>query len=77
MRKRTRSGYALRQEQEKFFERGLSQGKDPGELRGQAKEAGLERVGRIGEPDRLEDPDVEAALQRAIQKIRNKTRDKK
>jgi hypothetical protein len=64
-------GYALRQEQEKFFERGLSQGKLPGELRGQAKEAGLERIGRSGQPDRLEDPEVEAALQRALQKVRN------
>ncbi len=70
-------GYALRQEQEKFFERGLAEGKDPGYLRGQAKEAGLERIGRSGQPDRLEDPEVEAALQRAIQKVRNKTRDNK
>lgn len=66
-------GYALRQEQEKFFERGLWQGKSPEELRGQAKEAGLERIGRPGQPDRLEDPEVEAALQRAIEKVRKKT----
>jgi hypothetical protein len=70
-------GYALRQEQERFFERGLSAGKIPGELRGQAREAGLGRVGRAGQLDRLEDPDVEAALQRAIQKAGNRSRDNK
>jgi hypothetical protein len=62
-------GYALRQEQEKFFERGLSEGKDPGVLRGQAAEAGSKRVGGINSPDdHLIDPEAEAALQRAIQK---------
>jgi hypothetical protein len=37
-------GYALRQEQEGFFERGLAQGKTPEELRGQARVAGEGRV---------------------------------
>jgi hypothetical protein len=63
------NGEALRNEQEKFFERGLLQGKPTEELRGQAHEAGLERVGREGQPDSLEDPEVEAALQRALRKI--------
>ncbi len=62
------SGRARREEQERFFERGLSQGKVPEELRGQAHEAGAGRVGHKGQPDALEDPDVEAALQRAIRK---------
>ena len=61
-------GYALRQEQEKFFERGLSQGKLPGELRGQAQEAGSKRAGGVNRADdHLVDPEAEAALQRAIQ----------
>lgn len=66
MRNSGLDGYALRQEQEKFFERGLAEGKQPGYLRGQAKEAGVERIGRPGQPDRLEDVEIEAALQRAI-----------
>ena len=57
-------GYALRQEQEEFFARGLSQGKLPGELRGQAATAGSKRANRPD--DHLIDPEVEAALQRAI-----------
>jgi hypothetical protein len=62
-------GYALRQEQEKFFERGLAEGKDPGRLRGQAAEAGSKRAGGIHSPhDHLIDPEAEAALQRAIRK---------
>ena len=62
-------GYALRQEQEKFFERGLSEGKDPSYLRGQAAEAGSTRAGGNRRPaDRLLDPEAEAALQRAIKK---------
>ncbi|HEX4147185.1 MAG TPA: hypothetical protein VHY91_27050 [Pirellulales bacterium] len=56
--------YALRQEQEKFFERGLSLGKLPGELRGQAAVAGSKRAN--SPDDHLIDPEAEAALQRAI-----------
>jgi hypothetical protein len=62
------TGEALRKQQEGFFERGISQGKTPEELRGQAQAAGLERIGRQDPPDRLEDADVEAALQRAIKR---------
>jgi hypothetical protein len=57
-------GYALRQEQEEFFTRGLSQGKLPGELRGQAAVAGSKRANTPN--DHLVDPEAEAALQRAI-----------
>ncbi len=57
-------GYALRKEQEDFFTRGLAQGQDPGYLRGQARVAGEGRTG--SPPDRLDDPELEAALQRAI-----------
>ena len=57
-------GYALRQEQEKFFERGLSQGALPEVLRGQAHEAGVPRHGL----DQLDDLEIEKALQRAIEK---------
>jgi hypothetical protein len=66
-------GYALRQEQEKFFERRLSQGALPDELRGQAHEAGVERF----KDHELADTEVEAALQRAIKKIKNQTRGKR
>jgi hypothetical protein len=59
-------GYALRKEQEDFFTRGLAQGHDPGYLRGQARVAGEERTG--GKPDRLDDPELEAALERAIKR---------
>jgi hypothetical protein len=62
-------GYALRQEQEKFFERGLAEGKLPGQLRGQAAEAGSKRAGGVSSSDdHLIDPEAEAALQRAIRK---------
>jgi hypothetical protein len=62
-------GYALRHEQEKFFERGLAEGKDPGYLRGQAAEAGSKRAFGLNSPDdHLIDPEAEAALQRAIRK---------
>jgi hypothetical protein len=60
-------GYALRQEQEKFFERGLSQGKTPEELRGQAHQAGVERTGK-GLDAPLVDPEVEEMLKRVMQK---------
>lgn len=61
-------GEALRKEQEDFFERGLSEGKTADELRGQAHVAGVGRSGRMSQPDRLDDHEIEAALQRAIQK---------
>jgi hypothetical protein len=65
------SGAELRQEQEKFFERGLAEGKEDWYLRGQASNAGLTRRGRpFGPDDRLEDPEAEAALQRAIEKAK-------
>jgi hypothetical protein len=64
-------GYTLRQEQEKFFERGLAQGTPPDVLRGQAAEAGSKRAGGWRNPnDHLIDPEAEAALQRAIQKTK-------
>ena len=47
-----------------FSKRGLSQGKLPGELRGQAAVAGSKRANRPD--DHLIDPEAEAALQRAI-----------
>ena len=64
------TGDALAKEQEGFCERGLAQGKSPGELRGQASVAGLGRGGGGGsnQPDHIEDPGAEAALQRAIRK---------
>jgi hypothetical protein len=64
------TGEALADEQERFCKRGLAQGKSPGELRGQASVAGLGRGGGGGskQPDHIEDPGAEAALQRAIQK---------
>ncbi|MEX0677908.1 MAG: hypothetical protein WD063_12580 [Pirellulales bacterium] len=62
-------GYALRKEQEDFFRRGLAQGHDPEYLRGQASVAG---EGRTGHPDRLDDPELEAALQRAIKQAKNR-----
>ncbi len=61
-------GHALRQEQERFFERGLLAGKDPGELRGQAREAGIPRT----RDERLDDSEVEAAMQRAIEKAKRR-----
>jgi len=64
-------GPALRQEQERFFERGLEAGNEDWYLRGQASNAGLTRRGSAGTPsDRLEDSEVEAALQRAIKKVK-------
>jgi hypothetical protein len=62
------TGDALHKEQEKFCERGLAQGKSPGELRGQASVAGLGRGGGTKQPDHIEDPEAEAALQRAIRR---------
>ncbi len=44
----------------------------PGQIRGQAAEAGLERRGgihNIGGPDRLADPGADSAVQRAIEYI--------
>jgi hypothetical protein len=64
-------GYALRQEQEGFFKRGLAQGHDPEYLRGQASVAGEKR---LTNPDRLEDPELEAALQRAIEQSKKSTK---
>jgi hypothetical protein len=64
------TGPELRQEQEKFFERGLADGREDWYLRGQASNAGLTRRGTPGRDDRLEDPEAEAALQRAIRKAR-------
>jgi RHS repeat-associated protein len=63
-------GPALRAEQQRFFERGLADGKSPGELRGQAASAGYERrrgINNVGGPDTLADRGAESALQRAIQ----------
>lgn len=66
-------GEELRQEQEDFFERRLSDGVRPDELRGQAHEAGVERFKR----DKLADAAAEAALQRAIRKVIKQSRTKK
>lgn len=63
-------GAELRAEQQAFFERGLKVGKSPGELRGQAVQAGYARRGGInnlGGPDRLAMQSAEDALQKAIQ----------
>jgi RHS repeat-associated protein len=68
------SGDALRREQQKFFERGLAEGKDPAYLRGQAVEAGAsKRIGGWGRPnDSLVDSELEAALKRAIEGLEEK-----
>jgi hypothetical protein len=64
-------GAELRQEQEKFFERGIEAGKEDWYLRGQARNAGLKRSGSAGTPsDRLDDAEVEAALRRAMKKAK-------
>ncbi len=69
---RPRRSRVFCQEQEKFFDRGLAEGKDPGYLRGQADEACLPRAGGWGRPDdRIVDSEAEAALQRAIKKAKN------
>ncbi|MCC9608921.1 hypothetical protein LOC68_07835 [Blastopirellula sp. JC732] len=64
------SGNALAAEQKEFFKKGLAAGTDSGILRGQASEAGYERLGGTGRPgDRLTDPSAEKALQDAISEI--------
>jgi hypothetical protein len=55
-------------EQERFFERGLRAGKLPEDLRGQAREAGAETQG--GNKS-MQDPEIEAALQRAKERVSN------
>jgi hypothetical protein len=65
------TGAELRQEQDRFFERGVAEGKEDWHLRGQATNAGLKRRGSAHTPsDRLEDAEVEAALQRALKKAK-------
>ena len=64
-------GYALRTEQEDLFKRGFAKGLDPGYLRGQVSVTG-ER--RLTDPDRLENPELEAALQRAIEQSKKSTK---
>ncbi len=58
-------GKALRDAQRTFFTEGLRQGKSPGELRGQAAEAGYTRYCHDGK-DYLADPGAESMMQEAI-----------
>jgi hypothetical protein len=51
----------------------MSEGALPDELRGQAHEAGVERF----KERELADPAIEAALQRAIDRVKTKSRSKK
>ena len=55
-------GYALRKEQEEFFERRLAAGTDPDILRGQAMEAGASNVVRKDRVNRLEDAELEQSI---------------